>query len=393
MQLENRGIMNCKLLLSIVLVFCALPLHAQYGKRKLTVNAETPEGLLLQLAGQEADPTKRLLLLEEFAQKYPTHESATWTLGEIQSSAMKASDFDKAIAAGDKILASDPDDVAIAEACLRAAEGKKDPAAVKKYALATAAAASRVAALPKPAEEEEVEAWQRNVSYAKQASAYSEYALSAAALTTTDIDTRISMSEALEKLNPKSKYMASLLGPLMAAYQQKGNHARALQIAESGLAADPNNDDMLLYAATQYYEGMKDKAKVTTYAKRLIEVLPAKTAPQGVDPAAYDNNRNFKIGLAQWMLGVIASGESRWGDTDTHLRAALPLIKDNKDLAAETLFHLGLANYKLGDPKQDKSRILEAIRFNQECANIPGRFQAQARKNVAAIRSQYHITR
>jgi hypothetical protein len=385
--------MNCKLIATIALLLLALPVHAQSGKRKLTVNAETPEGALLQQAGQEADAAKKLQLLEEFAEKYPQHESATWALGEIQAAALKANDFDKAIAAGDKILAADPDDVAVAESNLRAAEGKKDAAALRKYAAATAAAAARLTASPKPADEEAAEAWSRNVSYSKTAATYAEYALSAAALSAADPDTRIAMSEALEKLNPKSQYMAPLFAPLMAAYQQKGNNARALQVAEIGLAADPNNDDMLLFAASQYYEGMKDKAKVTSYAKRLVATLPAKTAPQGIDPDAWAKNRDFKLGIAQWMLGVMASNESRWADADSHLRAALPLIKDNKDLAAETLFHLGLANYKIGDPKQDKNRILEALRFNQECANIPGRFQAQARKNVAAIRSQYHITR
>jgi tetratricopeptide (TPR) repeat protein len=147
---------------------------------------------------------------------------------------------------------------------------------------------------------------------------------------------------------------------------------------------------MLLYAASKYYE-KKDKGKVIEYGKRLLDTLPAKPAPQGVSEEDWNRNKTIRLGVAHWMLGVTASGDQRWADADLHLRAALPLVKDNKDLMAESLFHLGLANFKIGDPKKDKTRILEALKFNQQCAAMASPFQAQARKNVAAIKSQYHI--
>jgi tetratricopeptide (TPR) repeat protein len=363
---------------------------ASAAKRKLNVNTETPEGTLLKSATDEADPAKKVTLLEEFVTKHPDHESATWVWGELQAAYLKANAFDKAIAAGEKVLAADPEDAAIANGNLKAAEAKKDAALVKKWAAAAHESASKAASAPKPSSEEEAEHWKASVEYAKQLAVYADYALFAMASQTPDHRQRIELAEALAKQNPQSEYNAAFLPQLMVSYQAINNHDRALEVAERVLQTDPNNDNMLLYAASKYYE-KKNPAKVREYAAKLVETLPGKAAPQGMAAEEWARNRDLRLGIAQWMLGVLASNEQKWADADKHLRAAVPLVKDNKDLTAESLFHLALANYKLGDPKQDKARILDALRFNQQCAAIASPFQAQAKKNVAAIRSQYKI--
>lgn len=353
---------------------------AEGAKRKLPTDLESPEGVLLKAAMDEADAGKKVGLLEEFAAKHPSHESATWVWGEVQTAYLAANEFDKAIAAGEKVLAGDPDDIAAANANLKAAEGKKDPALIQKWAVTTSDAARR---LMKSADAAEAK-------YAKGVDAYCDYALYSLAMAATAPAARAGIGELLVKRSPESQYAAPLRPVLFVAHQQAGNHARAVEIADEEFRAGRANDDMLVFAASKAYE-QKDKAKVTAYAGKLLEILPAQAAPQGVAEADWTKNKNLKLGLAYWMLGVQASGEQKWAEADKQLRAALPLVKDNKDLAAETLFHLGLANYKLGEPKTDKTRILDALRFNQQCAAIPSNFQAQAKKNVAAIRSQYRI--
>ena len=68
-----------------------------------------------------------------------------------------------------------------------------------------------------------------------------------------------------------------------------------------------------------------------------------------------------------------------------------PNAGHNQGIAAETLYHFGWANHRIGDAKNDKNRILESIRFNQQCASLAGNFQAQAMQNAVSLRSQYHI--
>jgi hypothetical protein len=57
-------------------------------------------------------------------------------------------------------------------------------------------------------------------------------------------------------------------------------------------------------------------------------------------------------------------------------------------MSAETLFYLGLANYQVGRQTIDKRKILEGAKFSEECAAIPGQFQARAYENAKAMRKE-----
>ncbi len=384
--------MKSLLCLWTIFALVAFAPTAEAAKRKLTVDSETAEGALLKQIVDEADAAKKIALLEEFTSKHAAHESATWAFGELQTAYLAGGQFEKAYAAGEKVLAADPDDVPVASNNLKAAEGLKDAGRIRKSAVHLSGAARRAAAAPKPADEDEVNTWQGAVTYAKQVDAYADYSIYTLAAGAADPAQRIELAEWLATNSPGSQYNAPLRPMLFVAYQQTGNHAKALAIAEAELAGpSPDNDDMLVYAASRAYEA-KDHAKAAGYATKLVETLPAKPAPRGMDEAAWTKNRNLKLGVGHWMLGLIASSGQRWADADKSLRAALPLVQENKDMAAETLFHLGLANFRLGDgAKGDKKRIVDALKFNQQCATLASPYQAQARKNVAAIRSQYRI--
>ena len=89
---------------------CSLPLFAQ--RHKLTVNGDTPEGQLLLMIGQEAEGApRRTAMMESFVEKHPKHDSAAWVIQQLQTVYMKASEFDKALQAGEKPLAADPMDL------------------------------------------------------------------------------------------------------------------------------------------------------------------------------------------------------------------------------------------------------------------------------------------
>lgn len=377
-------------LLALCALFLIVSMPGEAAKRRLTVDTDHPEGVLLKQATDETDGGKRLALLEQFVEKFGKHESATWALGEMQAEYLKQGAFDKALAAGERVLADDADDVPVAQGNLKAAEGKKDAALIQKWAVATSDAARRVVKSAKPSGEEEAKHWEANVAYAKQVDTYCDYVLYAQATQATAPAEKIALAELLAARSPGAEYNQQLRGPLFVAYQQAGNLDKAQAIAEEELKKNDTNDDMLIFAAGRAY-GKQEKAKAAGYVRRLIEIMAGKKAPAGMSEADWTKNVNLKLGVARWMLGMMAAGEQKWAEVDTQLRAALPLVKDNKELTAETLFHLGLANFKLGDPKGDKKRILDALQFNTQCAAIPGTYQAQARKNVAAIRGQYRI--
>jgi tetratricopeptide (TPR) repeat protein len=360
-------------------------------RHKLVINAETPEGQQLQQIGQEQDAGKKLALMEDFLAKHPKHEGSAWVLEQVMGAYLAANSFDKALDAGQKLLAMDPNDVATSHNCLKAAEGKKDPDAIKQWAASTSALARKVAATPKPADDEAAEEWKANVDYAKQVDTYTEYALYVAALGTADPAKRIGLIEALQAQSPNSQYVPQLDNLYFLALRQAQQNDKAIALAEKVLEREQTNEDMLLAVADNYYNKKTNPDKVIAYGNKLAELMDTKPKPEGVADADWEKRKTLMKGMGYWMAGMTYANQNKHAETDRELRKALPLVKENDQLAAQTLFYLALANYRMGDPKKDKKLMSEALRFNTQCAAIKSPFQATAQKNAAAIRAQYGL--
>ncbi|MGE5644560.1 MAG: hypothetical protein ACM336_02090 [Acidobacteriota bacterium] len=375
--------------LAIALVLLASAATAAAQRHKLDINTETPEGQLLQNIGNESDEAKKLALLEDFAAKYPQHSGAAWVYEQMVATYVKAGQPDKALAAGDKLIALDPDDVEAAYACLQAAEASKDAALVIKWSNATSQAARKLAALPKPTAESEAEGWARNVDYARQMVVRTEYSLYATMLQVADPKQKVALGEALESRNPESQYLPQMADQRFQAYVQAGETAKGIALAEKTVAAGKGTVEMLLALAGNS-NANKQPAQAIAFAKKAIEAAESKPKPEGVADADWAKWKTQITGRAHWTAGLAYAGENNWAAADKELRAALPGVKGSPEMEAEALFYAGLANYKLAAAGQTE-RARDALKFSEQCAAIPGRFQQQARANAKAIRGQYHI--
>jgi len=376
------------LILVSALLLVAAPVSPQ--RQKFTINTETPEGQLLAQIGQEEDPAKKLGLLEQFAAKFPKHEGIVWVYAQMVPAYSKAGQFDKALAAGDKVLAMDPGELETAHAALQAAEGKKDPDAVLAWAAKVSDLARKVAQSEKPKDEEEVEEWKRRVDFSKQLDVYTEYSLYATALQTADPRKKIALAEMLQQRSPQSQYVPQIASQLFTAYLQAGDTPKAIALAEKVLEKDQSDESMLLTVADSYRYQQKEPEKVYSLCAKVLELAKTKPKPEGVPDAAWQQRQIQLAGRAQYVSGVMYSTQSQWVQADQSLRAALPGIKDDQQATAEALFYLGLANFRLGE-KGETERIAEAIRFNEQCAAIPGPYQSRARTNLKVIRSKYRV--
>src|SRR5205085_11441377 len=137
---------------------------------------------------------------EEFIAKYSKHDAAAWVYGQLQRLYLQQSQFDKALEDGEKALTIDPDNLDVAYNNLKAAEGKKDPDAIKKWALQTSQIARKMASSGKAGDQED----KNRTDYARQVDTYCEYSLYATALHSTDPAKTVDLVETLEQLNPKS---------------------------------------------------------------------------------------------------------------------------------------------------------------------------------------------
>lgn len=357
------------------------------------VNAETPEGKLLQEIGQEQDAARKLGLLEGFVAKHPKHEAAAWAYSQMQPAYLKANQFDKALEIGEKLLALDPLDVETSHQSLKAAEAKKDPDLVKKWAGQTSDIARKVAQSKQPADEDEVAEWKRLVEFSKQVDTYTEYALFATAIQTADPARRIDLIDTLAQRNAQSQYLPQLENSRFLAYYQLKDLAKAVSVAEQADARNAANEDMLLVAAEYHFNQKGGLDKAMDYSAKVVAVLNAKPAPPGVSPEDWEKKKRFSTGRALWFQGMTYNGQSKYAQGDKTLREALP-YQDDEQYKAAALFQLGLANYRLGDVKKgqpDTQRILDALRFFQQCAAIKSPNQAPAQRNITAIKAQYRV--
>jgi tetratricopeptide (TPR) repeat protein len=365
------------ILILIVTAGAALGQHHKLG----TVNAETPEGLLLQQIGQAQDESKKLQLMEQFTAQAPKHEAIGWVYEQMQTAYLKAGQPDKALEIGDKLVAMDPDDLDAAHQNLKAAEAKKDPDLIRKWSNQTSQIAQKVIQSPQPADADEVDAWKKRVDFARQLDTYTEYSLFSAATQTQDPRKRIELADALTARNPKSQYLPALAELRFNAYRQLGDNANALSSAEKIIETDQSKEDLLIFVADQYMEKKRDPDKVLAYSAKVVELMNTKPKPEGVSDDDWAKRKKTMSGLAHNMSGKTLFQQKKLAPADKELRAALPLVEGNDQLKAETLFYAGLVNYQM-------KNLPDALKFNQQCAAIKSPFQAQAAKNAGVMRQQ-----
>jgi tetratricopeptide (TPR) repeat protein len=363
------------------LALAAVPAWTQCHKLA-EVNSGTPEGQLLQQAGQEEDAAKKLALEEQFVTQYPQHEAAAWVYEQLLTGYVKANDADKALAVADKLAAMPPECVENAQQTLKAAELKKDPDLVLKWSGKTADLAQKVVASPQPTDADEVENWKARVDYARQVNTYTEYSLYAMALGTADPKKQVALLEALQQRNAKSEYFAKAIDTLFVAYQKSGANDKAVALAQQTAATGNPSEDMLL-VLTDDAAKKKDGDKVHAYSAKLIEIMSSKPKPEGVADADWTKRKNTFVGLAYSMSGQQYLSDGNLAQADAELRKSLPLVEGNGAVKTEVLFYLGVTNYKM-------EKVQEAYTFFKACAAVSSPFQATATKNLNAIKAQFH---
>jgi tetratricopeptide (TPR) repeat protein len=364
--------MKCVVLMAALLTALCYPALAQ------AFDPNTPDGSMIASIQKESDATKRQALLEEFVQKYPDSRNVGWVWGQLQAAYLQAQQYDKAIDAGQKSLAGDPDEPEVAYNNLKAAEAKNDPDAVIKWSAETSRLARKEVAKPKPGHGKE------QVDYAKQVDTYAEYSIFATALKTTDPVRVVALVESLEQRNPESPYLSKAYGRYLNALRQAGQNDKAGAAAEKEAQRDPSNEDVLLVAA-DYNVRQKDQDKTLTYSTKLAELLQSKPKPEDISDADWQKKKTTLLGLAYWMQGVSYNGNKHFSEADKALRQALPLVKGDSQLEPVVLFQLGVADFQLGKASKNRAMMQDALKFSKQSAAMKSPVQTDAQNNVKAI--------
>ncbi|MGD0297771.1 MAG: hypothetical protein ABSE86_11700 [Bryobacteraceae bacterium] len=359
------------------------------GRHKLDIDPESEDGILLQRIQQEPLPERKLAFLEKYVAQYPKATSVAWVYEQLLPIYVAAKQWDKVLGTAESLLALDAADLDSAFSALQAAEAQKDPELVRKYAVASWDAASKAVLVGKPADPDDVPDWTKQIEFANQALAYSEYVLASQAALEANSQRKTELIQALEQRNPQSKFLAAVKRNIRI--REEANPAQAFAMAAKGLATDPNNEDYLMRIANHYMSREEDLSKVLTYSLRVLEVLDRKPKPEGVTPQEWERKKARYTGGANWMIGVVYGKQARYGLSDRYLRAALDLIQDDAQLLAAAYFYLGYDNYALAGQLRDKARAIEAARFSKLCLSIEGPFQPLAQKNLEVLRNDFNV--
>lgn len=342
---------------------------------------ETKDGLLIQHIQQEQDPAEKFHYLEQFAAQYPSHPAIAWIYDQLQPAYFQSKEYDQAMRVGGLLLAIEPENLEAATAALRSAEAKHDQDQAVKWATRLWQVASAVGARGGA-----------NAAQAKQAQTYADSCTYAVAVQTVDPKARLTILQSLDQRNPANAYARALPADYFHAYIQMGDEAKTLEMAEKGLKTDPDNVDMLMAVADFHFhkEAARDRQLVISSTARVIEVIE-KARPAAMSDGDWNKKKFRTLGMAYYMGGMSNSLNNSFAKADPLLRAALPYLKDNPAEEAATLYHLGMANYRLAESGADRSRPVDALKFMRRCAALKSPYQQQAQKNVDGIKAEYNL--
>lgn len=346
---------------------------AQTRHSKPVTDGGLLEARLLDRIQNEPDDQNRLVLLRDFAAAFPKSKSLLWTLESIQSIHLKRGDYRAAMESGDRVLKFFPADLDTPLESLKAAETISDFESIRRYATETWKRASWLA--KKPGEEGES---------ARRAMDYAEASLATLALQGASAESRQLAMTTLSRLNPQSAYL-----PGVNATADRSAGAIAVRppapvppaIADNPFRRDFDDIDVLMAEAERLTKRGDSYWKVLDYSRRAIKKLQA----QPEDP-----RRDRQLTAAYWMSGMAATIVGLYGSADHDLRVALPALRDNRPALGLTLYSLGYVNFRLAEDGNRKL-IFEALRFNRECAAVPGPYREQALQNIESIKIFYNM--
>jgi tetratricopeptide (TPR) repeat protein len=259
-------------------VFIFLCQQALAQRYTATADPDTPEGQFLELIGLQSDDAKKLALVEQFVNRFPKHQAVSWAYEQLQSAALQAGQWDRALAFGEKLEQLHPDDMETAKLNMKAAESKGDKTTVKLWSDYVQRIAQRILESPPPKDPEQLEEWKRRTSLAAQYAAQDEYAIYKKALESGDPRQKIRLLDDLLKRNPDTQYLQQALVIYLNSYRAIGDTRNALLYAERILRSDQTNEDALLIAAEAYVRsGSPDK--VVAYSAKIIELMNTKSKP------------------------------------------------------------------------------------------------------------------
>jgi tetratricopeptide (TPR) repeat protein len=363
-------------LLLVLVISCMLSTRAVNAQSdRIEIAAGTEEDHALQAITAEQDPQKKLVMFQEFVQKFSANPSAvTYGNWQISQAYQAAGDLPKALDYGDKALVASPHnlDILVSQASL--AQQAKDNSKLIAYAVKGGEACQSIGKQAKPAATSD-EDFAKQVAEEKDAAKNNCEFLETSGFNVvaseTDPKLRMADIEAFTAAYPDSKYQDQVSNYAMYTLGpgQLNDATRLVAFGEKTLAANPKSLPALLLLASVYVEEPKPVsiAKAISYSQRAIEAAK----PDAPDA---DKPRKLSAGVAHSTIGYAYMKQEKTVAAIPELKAAVALLKGQDDIPySVALYRLGYAYAKLVRNTEAREVLMEAVK-------IPGPVQSLAQE-------------
>jgi tetratricopeptide (TPR) repeat protein len=360
-------------LVAVFLSFLFVPAESVAQTSTIVIPAGTPEDHDLQAISNEQDAAKKLVMYQDFVQKYSSNPAAVaygdWQLAQ---SYQTAGDLNKALEYGDKALVGSPRNLDILVSQASIAQQAKDNGKLMDYASRGGEVCHSIDTQPKP-EGLTDEAFKQQLADETSAAKNSCIFLESAAFNViASEDNAKNRMAAIEKFSTAfpdsafqdqvSNYAMYTLGP-----GQLNDQARLFAYGEKTLAANPNSLPALLLLAGSYVDDPRagSVGKAISYSQKAIAVANADAPDAG-------KSRKLSAGAAHSIVGYAYIKQDKTAAAIPELKTAVGLLKGQDDQ------QYSIALYRLGFAYAKLSKVTEARDVLTEALKIPGPVQAMS---------------
>ncbi len=358
--------------LGLLLLLLAVP---AFGEKKYKITPDSPEEkVLLEIQG-EPDARKRLAMLDDFTQKFAASEALPFTHQLYLAAYVETQQYDKAIEHGEKAAEADNEELATLINLLRATQAKGDFARTHKWTMV--AQSLRQKALANRPPEMDDDDWKKRQETLKSYSEFMEYSLWEA-VSRDSTPQRATYIAAFAEAFPESPKAKQVPAMYALMYQQAGDIPRAIENAEKAIAADPENETMLLVLGEIHVAQRKKLAEAQQLAQQLLKVMDAKKRADGVAEADWSKYLDNYRGAAHSIVGRSLMLQDKSAAAIPELQTAAKMLQGNTAALDPVLYYLGFAYAKL-------NRFGEARGVLNESVKMGGPHAGESRKLLAKL--------
>lgn len=365
--------------LALLFVLFSCPCQAQLGKYVVIPAGSEMDHQLTAI--NNADPSQKLQLIEQFAQAHPEDDYQIVADEQFVNYYLNAKQYDKAFEYGNKLFALDADNYSNAINMIRAANEKGDSDKLYSYGEKANAILQRYKDASAPAGTD-AESWQRareqKLISLKDDQDYVRQSLYSAAFNVADPAKKAGYFERFAKMYPNTSEGAQALAMAAVSYQQAQNHTKMLEVANGALAKDPNNIAMLLILADDFSEKGEQLDKAEAYAKKAASLTETAKKPDDVSEDQWKQQLAMQKGLALSALGQVDIEKKLNAQAVEQLTKAAPLLKSNPVTYARNQYRLGFAYLNLKKNAEAKQAFTDA-------ASVDSPYKGPSQQKLAEI--------